>query len=100
MILPTYLLVALLAVIVLDVLTTYRIISRGGRELNPFMKFILDKVGYIGAGLFKTVVIGLLGLLVFVLDPLALLPYVWIVTGLTGAVVLWNFNEIRKQNKR
>ena len=36
---------ALLAVQIADVWTTNRILERGGRELNPFIRWIMDKTG-------------------------------------------------------
>lgn len=39
-----------------DYLTTTEILKRGGRELNPVMKWIMDKIGVIPALFFTKVV--------------------------------------------
>lgn len=92
--------IALLIVIaVLDCISTYYLLKRGGRELNPVVDFFVDKLGLHG-GLAAVKVITLAGAIGYadaiVLDRglagMTLLGY--------AGVAAWNFYQIHVYRKR
>ncbi len=55
--------------------TTYKILRLGGRELNPIVKWLMDRIGeYEALVVFKTMAIALVW--VIALNPTVLTPYI------------------------
>lgn len=75
----------------LDVWTTLAILKKGGRELNPVVKKLIDKFGAKEALIGSKVL--LVGAFVLLQPPDWLW---WAVSGITGLVVLNNLNVLGK----
>lgn len=78
-----------------DGLTTYRLLSRGGRELNPVVRWCIDRFGLLNG---LILVKGNIALLITWTTLVGLMP-VWILAGLCllyVAVVYHNFTELAK----
>lgn len=91
MTLPILLLIALALLQALDAYTTWRILSAGGRELNPAMRYAIAQAGIIPALVAK-------GAIVVALAWYFCLPYPWILGGLVvfyAGAVLFNFRSIK-----
>ena len=85
------LLIALAILQALDAWTTWRILSAGGRELNPAMRYAIAQAGLIPALVMK-------GAIVVALAWYFCLPYPWILGGIVAfyvAAVLFNFRSIK-----
>ncbi|WOI30030.1 DUF5658 family protein [Sulfitobacter dubius] len=82
---------ALLAAQIADVVTTNRVLAKGGREVNPVMRWIMDKTGdqwaviKVAAALFFAVVLWAIGMA----------WAIWNITALTWAVALLNWRTLR-----
>lgn len=86
-------LILLLTLQAADALTTYRLLSDGGRELNPLVAYLIAKLGLVPALLIsKGAVVGLL--LAFTLNAPNWFPL--ILCALYTAVVFHNIKELRK----
>ena len=73
-----------------DCLTTVHILKQGGREANPFMNWLFDKVGILAA---------LIGMKLIVLIAVFVAWNEWLTLGLDAAylgVVGWNSYQIYK----
>ena len=72
-----YLLWTVVALNVIDVISTYLAIKQyGGREANPIVKWLMDRLGLIG---------GILAIKVAALSPLFLIPFPdWLLGVLIG----------------
>lgn len=86
--------VALLFIFILlqiaDCLTTVYILRQGGREANPFMKWLFDKIGIPAA---------LIGMKLIVLIAVFIAWDEWLTLGLDAAylgVVGWNSYQLYK----
>jgi hypothetical protein len=75
-----------------DAYLTFRILGTGGRELNPVMRFLMDRIGVrpglIVAKAALSVMIGL-----FLRNQLPLLA---LIAVLYGGVVVSNWNQMRR----
>ncbi|MCR4304982.1 MAG: DUF5658 family protein [Gallionella sp.] len=86
------LLIALAILQALDAWTTWRILSAGGRELNPVMRYAISEAGLIPALIAK-------GAVVVALAWYFCLPYPWIMAGLVAfylGAVLFNLRSIKR----
>ena len=77
----------------IDSWTTYKVISKGGRELNPIVRFFIDKLGLkTGLAVVKTATVGIVcaGTILgyFLAFPLAILCLVY------GFVVYHNYLQM------
>lgn len=88
----TILLIALALLQAADAWTTWRILSAGGRELNPAMRYAIAQAGLVPALVAK-------GAIVVALAWYFCLPYPWILGALIAAytaVVAFNFRSIKR----
>ena len=85
--LNNYLLWALLALNGLDAISTYLAIKQyGGREANPIVKWLMDRLGLIG---------GILAIKVAALSPLFLIPFPdWLLGVLIGWYLFVAVNNV------
>ncbi|MFG6661155.1 DUF5658 family protein [Sulfitobacter sp. 915] len=83
--------IAMFLVQIADVWTTNQILSRGGVELNPFIRWVMEKTGdqwsFIKVALALAVAAGL-----WVSGEAWA---IWIITGITGIVALNNWRVLR-----
>ena len=87
------LLVVLIGVLqVGDVLTTEKILGKGGTELNPIMNWLFTKFGMHNVLVTKAVLIITLAIVADTVAPVALIPLTVLYIGVVG----WNLNQIRK----
>ena len=86
---------ALFAAQIADVVTTNRVVASGGRELNPVMRWVMEKAGDQWA-------------VVKVVAALAIAAYlwasgaawvIWIITGLTWLFALLNWRTWRRMGR-
>jgi hypothetical protein len=90
------LLVILLAFLQLgDMLTTQKILSNGGKELNPIMNWLFTKFGINKVLIIKAIVVTIIGIMFYNIMPIVLIP----VCLLYVAVVVWNTHQIFKVKK-
>ena len=82
---------ALLAAQIADVVTTNRVLAKGGRELNPVMRWIMDKTG----DQWAVVKVVLALIVAVVLWASGMAWAIWIITALTWAVALLNWRTLR-----
>ncbi len=82
---------ALFAVQIADVWTTNQILARGGRELNPIMKWIMDKTG----DQWSVVKVAAALIVAAFLWADGNISAVWIITVITGLVALNNYRVLR-----
>ena len=75
-----------------DVLTTEKILGKGGTELNPIMNWLFTKFGMHNVLVTKAVLIISLAIVADAVAPVALIPIAVIYIGVVG----WNLNQIRK----
>jgi hypothetical protein len=75
-----------------DVLTTEKILGKGGTELNPVMNWLFTKFGMHNVLVTKALLIITLAIIASVIAPIALILIAVIYVG----VVAWNLNQIRK----
>lgn len=89
----TFLYILTVALILADGYTTYRILSKGGRELNPAMRWLMRRFGLVGGMVASRIVaIGAMTLLYIANMQLLLL----IVYGVYVFVVANNIKQMRK----
>ena len=91
-----YVLLALLVILqYYDGMTTYRLLSKGGREYNPVVRYAIEKLGLARALItIKGTVVSALVVTTFT-NPLP----VWVLVGLSVlymGVVIHNFKELNK----
>lgn len=75
-----------------DLLTTEKILSNGGKELNPVMNYLFSKFGMHNVLVVKAIVVTCCGIWFLFVVPLVLIPLCILYT----CVVAWNFYQIRK----
>lgn len=80
---------ALVLVNILDGWLTYRIISTGGKELNPIMATVMDILGVIPA--LVIIKMAMLGILYVV----NIGDWLWLVVALFSAICIWNIKEMK-----
>ena len=89
------LLIALIALNVLDAILTVRILKDGGKELNPVMDKLMKKIGVVPAlVLAKAAGIGVLAYLLPSVPYQALLALCGVYIG----VVIWNVKTLKELN--
>ena len=89
------LLIALIALNVLDAFLTVRILKDGGKELNPVMDKLMKKIGVVPAlVLAKAAGIGVLAYLLPYVPYQALLALCCVYIG----VVIWNVKTLKELN--
>lgn len=89
---PELLLVAFIILQLADGVTTYRILSDGGRELSKMYRFLFDKIGMVPALiLVKTPIVGAF-FYVFFMNP----KYTLFALGLAAAIAGWNVYQLLK----
>ena len=81
-----------IALMVADIYLTNKILAKGGRELNPLMKWCMDKLGE--SWMMPKVIVTLGVLAVFFTFPSSV-PLIAICVA-QGAIVLWNVKEYFK----
>lgn len=83
----------LIVVQIVDAITTIKILERGGKELNPAMAWLFEKMGVI-EGLFvvKTVICSVFYIWMESIPAWGFLAII----GLTGAVVYHNILQLQK----
>ena len=74
---------------IVDGLLTYRLLSSGGKELNPIMAMFMGLLGVIPA--LVIIKMAMLGLL-YVID---IGDWLWLVVALFAAICVWNAKEIK-----
>jgi len=89
------LLIALIALNVLDAFLTVRILKDGGRELNPIMAKMMDRIGDVPALLLSKAV--MVAIMAYILNSI---PYqvMLALCGVYVGVVAWNIKTLRKIN--
>jgi hypothetical protein len=89
------LLIALIALNVLDAILTVRILKDGGNELNPIMAKMMDRIGDVPA--LVVVKASMLGALAYLLPTI---PYraMLALCGFYIGVVLWNVKTLKELN--
>ena len=88
--------VALVVLQFLDYMTTTHILAAGGRELNPVMQWLFDRLGTEQALLTKGFVVILAGGLCRLYDNTLALG---IIVAVYVAVIAWNLYQIAKAPK-
>ena len=92
----TYVLLSLLIILqYFDGLTTYRLLSRGGRELNPVVRWCINRFGLAGG---LVLVKGNIALLLAWTSLVGIMPW-WVLAVLCVLyvfVVVHNFKELMK----
>ncbi len=86
----TFLIILITALQVGDLLTTEKILSNGGKELNPVMSWLFNKYGMHNVLVGKAVLIVIIAVLLSKLAPIGLIPIAAIYVG----VVTWNSYQI------
>jgi hypothetical protein len=81
-----------IALMVADIYLTNKILAKGGKELNPLMKWCMDKLGE--SWMMPKVIFTLCVLAVFFTFPSSA-PLIAICVA-QGAIVLWNVKEYWK----
>lgn len=77
---------------ILDSITTYKILSNGGIELNLLMEWLFKRIGMRKALIFKSIVVTIVGFLLYQLEPIILIPCCL----MYALVVSWNTYQIYK----
>jgi hypothetical protein len=77
---------------VADAATTYKILNKGGRELNPVMDKLFKRFGMLNVLVFKVILVSMAGVYLYITFPLALIPLCILYVG----VVAWNTYQIYK----
>jgi len=82
-----YLALALIALNLADILLTVSVLSIGGVEGNPLVRYLLAEVGVVGAAVIKMFVVGMAAYLFVKLKQ-----RFWLIASVVGmgGVVLWN----------
>ncbi len=99
-----FLLVVLALLQILDIYTTYNILKLGGRELNPILNKLFDKVGVIpGLIVPKSIYIGIL-MYYYLVNSTSMQSFGWLVS-LTVIVLIYigvvfnNFKVLKGMKK-
>ena len=74
-----------MAISIADVLTTERVMRKGGREANPVMRWLMERLGRGGAYAVKLVVALGVGIVGAIIAPPAL-----VLLNATGCWVVWH----------
>lgn len=82
-----------IALMVADISLTAKILAKGGRELNPLMKWCMDKLGESWMMPKVVVTLGLLAVLFTFPSPIPLI----VVCVIQGGIILWNVKEYFKE---
>jgi len=78
---------------VLDAYSTYKVISRGGKELNPIMAKLIERVGLVKA-MIPVVLVKPLGIYLLILNGWSGLAM--ILVGVIALVVANNFRHLMR----
>ena len=81
-----------IALMVADIYLTNKVIANGGTELNPLMRWCMDKLGENWMMPKVMLTLSLLAVLFTMPSPLPLI----VVCVVQAGIVLWNINEYRK----
>jgi len=73
-----------------DVATTISALKRGGAELNPVARLLINRFGFTGLFILKYLAMGLSILAVSLQSPGLLEEALWIWSIVLGGVVAWN----------
>jgi hypothetical protein len=86
----------LIALQFVDMATTQKILKMGGRELNPLIGALIEKVGFAGATIFK---LAIAALIIWIAWPDR---WIWLVIGCVvyGLVIANNLRVIKKGKVR
>lgn len=88
--------VALSILQVVDIVTTYRIIKAGGRECNPIMAAILERIGVLkGLILVKAVFLAFVGVVAWLLAGIHLLVAIALLVVIYGFTCLSNLSVLK-----
>lgn len=85
----------LIALQVADMWSTHVVLKRGGRELNPLVRALISKVGFVGTTIFKLV---LAALIIWIAWP----DHWWVLAiacAVYAAVVASNVRLIRRRER-
>ena len=77
---------------VADAATTYRILNKGGRELNPVMDWLFKRFGMLNVLAVKVILVSMAGVYLYIVFPVGLIPLCILYVG----VVAWNSYQIYK----
>jgi hypothetical protein len=77
---------------VADAATTYKIINRGGRELNPVMNWLFKRFGMLNVLAVKVILVSMAGVYLYITFPVGLIPLCILYVGVVG----WNSYQIYK----
>lgn len=77
---------------VADAATTYKIINRGGRELNPVMNWLFKRFGMLNVLAVKVILVSMAGVYLYITFPVGLIPLCILYVGVVG----WNTYQIYK----
>ena len=77
---------------VADAATTYRIINKGGRELNPVMNWLFKRFGMLNVLAVKVILVSMAGVYLYITFPVGLIPLCILYVGVVG----WNSYQIYK----
>jgi len=80
---------------VADIYLTNRILAKGGRELNPLMKWCMDKLGE--SWMMPKVIITL-GILAVLFTFPSSIPLI-VICAIQGGIVLWNVKEYYRKGE-
>ena len=76
---------------VADWWTTVTILDKGGKELNPVLKYLMDKLGVDVAMTIKSVIAMICGLVL-----LHYPPWIILLAAIYAGVVGWNLTQLKK----
>lgn len=77
---------------VADAATTYKIINKGGRELNPVMNWLFKRFGMLNVLAVKVILVSMAGVYLYITFPVGLIPLCILYVGVVG----WNSYQIYK----
>lgn len=77
---------------VADAATTYKIINKGGRELNPVMNWLFKRFGMLNVLAVKVILVSMAGVYLYITFPVGLIPLCILYVGVVG----WNTYQIYK----
>jgi hypothetical protein len=87
---PGYALAVLVALNIIDWVTTHYGLRVGLAEVNPVADFILSRGGIIGLYVWKLILVALAVLIVHKLSPRELEQAVWILNAFMALIIAWN----------
>jgi hypothetical protein len=82
------LLITFIILQILDGVITYAILSKGGKELNPFIKILMDGIGVIPALILSKGLLIAMSIFYYVLTEIAVLYVVFSVVNVGMAIVV------------